>query len=229
MMKAPLDCLSYSLNEAIHNPIVSDIHIIDNSNSDLFDKNIKIQSDRIHIHKMKENIYVNPAWNFGVSLCRSPLVIIMNDDLYVNGMAYTNIHALMQDSLIGLSSIETINVYNIESYLKIIDKFDKTLITNDVFGFNDRHNINMSGWFFCIQRKLWKNIPNQMKIFFGDNLTYSRIRNLGYKTKNITNIKIAHVEHSTVNRKRGYIKNRYYIVKKDKAEYAKIKNQFILD
>lgn len=218
MMKAPLDCLSYSLEQAIGNSFINNIHIIDNSLG-LFQKNIDIKSNKLIVHEMTTNIYVNPAWNLGVSLCEAPFVIIMNDDVYVNGLVYNYINQLMKDDSIGLSSVQTINLSDIKSYLQTVNSFNDILTTNEIFGYNKK-GANMSGWFFCIQKKIWKNIPEKMKIFFGDNLIYERTRKLGYKTKNIINVNIAHIPHSTINKgellrhdKRWYRRNKEFYLK----------------
>ena len=44
-----------------------------------------------------------------------------------------------------------------------------------------------------MRRKDWKPLPEDMKLWYGDDLIYRRIRKTGYSTKNITSSKIGHL------------------------------------
>jgi hypothetical protein len=224
LMRCPIECLEYSIAEALSDDLVKNIFIIDNTGQE-FKKNIKILSDRLHVVEMHENIYVNPSWNLGMSLAQCDNVIIMNDDLYVNKNIYRYIDQIMKDEIIGLCSVATSVLTCLDNYLLIINTFKETLTSNEIFGFEPKTN-NISGWFFCIKRKLWKNIPDNIKILYGDLLIYNRIRKLNYKTKNITNIKIGHINHATANKK---IHNMSKIVRRDRHNYNLIKDQYILE
>ena len=59
--------------------------IIDNSNSEFLDTD-----PRINVIKFKENIFVNPAWNLGVSLAKNPFVCLLNDDIVLNVQCLLN-------------------------------------------------------------------------------------------------------------------------------------------
>jgi hypothetical protein len=226
LMKCPKECLEYSITEALSNDLVKNIFIIDNTGYE-FKQNIKILSDRLHVVEMQENIYVNPSWNLGMSLTECDNIIIMNDDLYVHKKIYNYVYELMQSSDIGLCSVETSVLSDLKEYLVLVNNFSDILTLNEIFGF-EPNTYNISGWFFCIRKQLWKNIPEQIKILYGDMLIYDRIRSLNYKVKNISNIKIGHINHATAYRKLNYISNRSEIVKQDKKEYFLNKKEYNL-
>lgn len=219
LMRCPIECLKYSIEEAISNKFVENIFIIDNTGQQ-FKQNINLVSKKLYIFEMSENLYVNPSWNFGVSLSKSENILIMNDDLYVNSTIYNYVDQIMQDQDVGLCSVETYVLKSLDRYLSTIDSFNNILTFNETFGFEPKKH-NISGWFFCMKRKLWKNIPENIKILYGDILIYNRIRRLNYQTKNITNVKIGHINHAT-----GKMSN---IVKRDTRNYNLLKDQYILE
>lgn len=82
---------------------VGEIILIDNANGE------KVTIDKVVHLPMQENIYVNPAWNLGVSLAKYEHIALINDDVNFDtsifewllnkgfgtcGMAYENYHIL---------------------------------------------------------------------------------------------------------------------------------------
>ena len=88
--------IKYSLQEACKSNLINQIIIIDNSGG-LFEENISINSEKIQVLTMPENIYVNPAWNLGVSKCCSENIVIMNDDVFCNSEVYMQIETVMKE------------------------------------------------------------------------------------------------------------------------------------
>ena len=228
MMKAPFGCLSYSLHEAISSDYINKIHIIDNSGQKLFNQKNNIQDihNKIIVHNMEHNIYVNPSWNLGSSFTTSNNILFMNDDVYVNNTIYQYIEEALLLSTVGLCSVETITVNNLEQYKNILSNQNNILSMNENFG-NKRQNI--SGWFFAMKKNLWKNIPHDIKIFYGDTLIYQRMRHLGFLTKNIVNTRIGHIKHATVKKSFGYIQNRNKITRRDRVLFRQNIMSYIKD
>lgn len=60
--------------------LIDDIIIIDNAPN----RRVKLTSKKLNIVTKGSNIYVNPAWNWGVSLAKNDNIVIINDDLLFN-------------------------------------------------------------------------------------------------------------------------------------------------
>ena len=71
------------LNDLYDSKYVHEIIIIDN---DVAAKNVNLDqyTDKVKYYPQVENIYVNPAWNLGVSLANNDLLCICNDDINFN-------------------------------------------------------------------------------------------------------------------------------------------------
>ena len=195
--------LKYSITQAMSSEHVSKIIIIDNSGESKFSKELDFHPDtggrdKLIIRTMENNIYVNPAWNLGVSLCSSPNVLIMNDDIFCHHKVYDQVNRVMNQLNVGICSVTTKSCRSVDDYLKYIDDFEDLIKTISTFEHPDKKK---SGWFFCVKKKIWKDIPSELKIFYGDDLIFERTKHLGYESKNIVSCTIGHIGSSTVTSK----------------------------
>lgn len=218
LMQSDKEVFEYSLSEANASNKVNKIFIIDNTGSRQFHSTL----DKVNTIYMDQNTYVNPAWNLGVNLSESENVVVMNDDIACCKENYEFVDETLSKDDCGLCSIDTLPIQNLDQY---IDQLNLRLqiTTNNKFGNEDN---NKTGWFFAIKRKLWKNIPGSIKIIYGDDLIYTRIRKLGYKTLNITNSKIGHLESKTIKKVMPAIINQ---VNKDIYEFHNFKAFYLED
>lgn len=147
------DLLKSSLNEYINSEFIDDIIIIDNEPTKKFDlpKNNKIK----YLTK-GYNIFVNPAWNWGVSESKNENLIIANDDILIQNIDYYLENFLLyENSIIGLSSskLNSTDIITIEDSVGNMPK-----------GF---------GCFFYLRKKNYIPIPEDLKIFYGDVILYN--------------------------------------------------------
>lgn len=187
--------LNYSLRQIFASTYVNKVIIIDNSGVGNFQKKMDLKNDKLEVHELSYNIYVNPAWNLGVLQCDSDNILIMNDDIFCSKHVLKQISEVMSDEDIGICSVDTFNCSTAEEYTANVTESPKVEI-NNTFGNKDG---NKTGWFFCVKRKYWKPLPEDMKLWYGDDLIYSRIRRMGYTTKNITSTQIGHLFSATLN------------------------------
>lgn len=101
---------------------------------------------------MGENIYVNPAWNRGVELSKNEHIAICNDDINFNTSIFELISSNNIDGIIGQSS----NNFN---------KNQEGLPNISPMGHS-----RPWGWgtLLLTQKKYWIPIPEQLKIWYGD-------------------------------------------------------------
>lgn len=218
LLQSDSEIFNYSLAEANSSPVVNKIFVIDNSGKSIFKSNL----EKVEAISMDKNIYVNAAWNLGVSLSNTDNVLIMNDDIACRKENYQYIDDLLMSQDCGLCSVNSIDINCLEDYTNKIFTQSK-IETNEKFGNPDN---NKTGWFFALKRKLWKNIPAPIKIIFGDDLIFMRVRKLGYSTKNITNLSIGHLGSKTINQVMDQILTQ---VNRDIAEYQNFKPFYLED
>jgi len=134
---------------------VDEIVLIDNNGKffehfEALDKVKLIQPDR--------NIYVNPAWNLGVKHAKNNCIALLNDDINFN----TNIFELITEQILTNYGIIGMGEGN---YKGIIDEEKGPYI--DVW----KSGINDGGWgcFIMLHKKYWLDIPENIKIWYGDN------------------------------------------------------------
>jgi hypothetical protein len=158
------------INEVNDHPLVKEILLIDNAPD--FDENVKSfildDIDKLIHFRMDKNIYVNPAWNLGVKNSTATFIILLNDDFFtdvgVNKLIdLHNVHPNKDEALYGISDECYSNYYATpEEYI-----FNESPVI-DI----DGSKLGGTGWacFVILPKKNYPVIPNELKIWFGDNI-----------------------------------------------------------
>lgn len=145
---------------------------------------------------MQKNIYVNPAWNLGVSHTKTPYVVILNDDFFTDlGVpSLIQVHSKHEQKEVGLYGMHQecyANFYGKNNIHEMEDFSEQIKIVQGGFSM---------GWGCCIilPTKYYPNIPHQLKIWFGDNYLLRHWSFLKLPTFNFKNIKVP-IWSATVN------------------------------
>jgi len=133
---------------------VDEIIVIDNSYDGYQDTVV----EKIRFVSFGGNIYVNPAWNLGVKHAKNNCIALLNDDINFN----TNIFELITEQVLINYGIIGMGEGN---YKGVIDEEKGPYI--DVW----KSGINDWGWgcFIMLHKKYWLDIPENIKIWYGDN------------------------------------------------------------
>jgi len=139
-------------------PLVGEIIIIDNDNS----KRPILNNPKIKLHDFNRNIYVNPAWNFGVNISQYEKICILNDDITFDVKLF-DILSNKIESRYGVFGLYpgNKNFGQEESKSNKIEIIPQTKMRCMGFGclmFLNKHN--------------WCNIPNELQIFYGDDFIF---------------------------------------------------------
>jgi len=163
-------------------PQIKEIILIDNDIT--FKQTIKYNilniSPKIKYYPQDENIYVNPAWNLGVSKSCGEHLMIVNDDFHITSKkTLKNIIKTHQNNKDISNSI-----YGISTSCYIEEPTSPEIIITDNEG-------RGTGWgcFFIIARDKWINIPHELKIWFGDDYITKHIKKSGGEVYTFKNIK----------------------------------------
>ncbi len=145
------------------NELVKEIIIIDNNPSEK--PNLEKYSKIIYYTEGK-NLYVNPSWNIGVSLSGYQ-IILANDDILIRDLTKILKSILLTEfDIIGTQLGEINDNFKIDS----VNKFPR----------------NCYGVFMYIKKYTY--IPEQIKIWAGDNILFDKSKNRGvFKNAGIIN------------------------------------------
>ena len=116
---------------------------------------------KVIVYNQESNIYVNPAWNLGVKHSRFNKLCILNDDLIFDLKLINKAHAFLEPGkLLGLSSG--------------IVEYGQTPLTTGSIDFE--FSVGQAGYGFgCLMflcKQDWIDIPDEMKLYYGDNLIF---------------------------------------------------------
>jgi hypothetical protein len=142
------------LNLYLQSDSVGEIIIIDNSRR-YFDFFTEVPH-KITLIQPDENIYVNPAWNLGIGISKFENICLLNDDVSFDVRIFDLFlkDDVLKNGIIGLSQTS----YELtENGDIIIEKWQS--------GMND------GGWgcMIFLKKNMWVEIPNDIKIWCGDN------------------------------------------------------------
>lgn len=114
--------------------------------------------DKVKLVQVDENIYVNPAWNLGIKLASNDCIALLNDDINFN----PNIFELITKDVLSNMGIIGMGEGN---YKDPINEECGAYIERWKPGINDW------GWgcFIMFDKKNWIDIPDNIKIWYGDN------------------------------------------------------------
>lgn len=209
-----LDMLISQLDK---NEYIGEIIIIDNSL-----KGYIYNSDKLSVHIPDKNMYVNPSWNFGVSLAKSNYIGILNDDLLLSDNICEQVLNFIKSSTeIGLVGIESGTV--IDDKLRDFDTYPQC--SSDII-FKPINNIRTDKnyyWGSAIfgRKENFYVIPEDILVYCGDDyLLYMNAKN------NKTNYAFSNTEikhcHALTSASPEFLK----IKENDKIAYAKIDYEF---
>jgi hypothetical protein len=113
---------------------------------------------------MSENIFVNPAWNYGITLSNNDYITISNDDILFDVDEYY--HLLNQ--IISEIPLENLGYIGSHSENYILSENKQPILEE----LNTQTNKGGWGCLFTFHKKNWKKIPDQLKIWYGDNFIH---------------------------------------------------------
>jgi hypothetical protein len=130
---------------------VDEIIIIDNDR----DSRFSFENKKIRLLEQDENIFVNPAWNLGVKESKNENICILNDDVTFNVDEVFNMaNLVLMDYPTSCLGVHPISYKGYDDIPKVAE--------GSAIG---------QGWGCCIflKKENWVDIPEQIKIWFGDN------------------------------------------------------------
>lgn len=147
------------LHDLVKHPLVGEIIIIDNDPSRRPESRIFL-NDKVKILTMGENIFVNPAWNWGVQEAKYDKIAIANDDLIFDLRVFDKIYdyVIPQNGAVGLSVMPN-ELHKVDGVIRI-----KEWTSGEItFGF---------AMLMFVNKCSWEPIPKDLIMYFGDNYIF---------------------------------------------------------
>ena len=146
--------------ELVQQDNIGEVIIINNNINDT-PVHAVLTHPKIVMFNQEENIFVNPAWNLGVKHSRFDKLCILNDDLIFDLKLINKVHKfLTPGKLVGLSSG--------------IVEYGQTPLTDGSINFEyfTTQACYGLGCLMFITKQDWIDIPDAMKLYYGDNLIF---------------------------------------------------------
>jgi hypothetical protein len=167
--------------------IIKEVIIINNA-PDKTPEHEVLNHPKIKMHSFGKNIFVNPAWNYGVNVSESDTVCILNDDLHFDLRLFYKVEEFMRSDIgaIGLNSG--------------IAEWGQTPVTDGMIDFEAFKGQNCQGFgeLMFVRKSVWCNIPNGLDVGFGDNFIFDYHHFRGLPNYFISNMFYFHKGNQTM-------------------------------
>lgn len=158
---------------------VSEIILIDNSC-----KGVNFKVEKLRLIMPKENLFVNPSWNLAVEEAKEEYIAILNDDITIPDDFCKDVIENMNENM-GIVGFHRDFVENIPQVMPQPLKSQLTLEKT-----NGRCEFFGVAMFF--PRTAYIKIPDDIKIFFGDDWIFCQCKKNHRQNYLISNQKIYH-------------------------------------
>jgi len=141
------------LEDLVDYDLVDEIILINNNWDDLPKNCAILTHNKIKTYNFTENIGVNPAWNMGISVANNKQICLLNDDMVFDLKLFKKINqlSLEETGVIGISNDPPISYGCIDI---------TPWVGQNTLGF---------GCLMFVHKDWWVNIPDSLKIYYGDN------------------------------------------------------------
>ena len=191
---------------------------------------LKLNGEKLKIYTPERNLYVNPSWNLGIGKIKNESFVLMNDDLLVcenfcKMIAESDVFNSLTTGLIGVFPGSINRFAN-------TDTLELPPAGNEPVFIPLTRYLGTGDWGVAIfgKKENYYNIPDDLKIIYGDN--YLLLKNLRNNKKNyaISNLVFNHIhsassaspEFSSIIREDIKNSDKYFRVenKKERPEYT---------
>ena len=168
MFKCP-DITNELLGNLYDDPAVSEVIIINNTEDSNNVTKININK-KLQVQSQSKNLYVNPSWNLGVSVAKEHYVGILNDDIIIAEGLFSGLSNVPIENLgvIGASHGSLMGLDKPERFMS--KEFHIKGMPERTWGF---------GVFMVLHKNHYPTIPEDMKIWCGDDYIYHQNRVAG--------------------------------------------------
>ena len=163
------------VNVLCKHPAVDEIIIINNDNTKTPDN---LTHPKIKMLDYGRNIYVNPAWNIGVTESKNDRICIVNDDVVFDTAVFEKLQYLLTDKA---------GVFGLCPGTSDFNQVPVTTKTIDIIPWANQHTYGF-GCLMFLHKGSWREIPKGLEIYYGDNFIFDLQLKQGKTNYLITNM-----------------------------------------
>lgn len=152
-----------------------------NTKDILFDLQEKFSFIKLHFNE--SNVDLNRVWDWFYEKSSSEFLCFLNNDITLTNNFVDDTLKTFENPIVGIS----IHVTNNDKYIKAENKLNYIILDPPLY----------QGWDFTIRKNLYKKIPQSLRIFGGDDITFVNVVNAGYKVALIFSSPIIHYKEQT--------------------------------
>ena len=148
------------LEELEASSAVKEIMIIDNTQDGMFAKKY-ILNHKCRIIQDLPNLYVNAAWEFGVSITTTPYYLLLNDDILAKSHVFDKVTQLLEDdSEVNIATVQTMVLYGESDLLGALDNEKAADVTEfSISVYFHGAGTPKTGWFLAGRKEKWIPLP----------------------------------------------------------------------
>ena len=206
--------LNKLIKELVKDCIIDEVIVIDN-----LLKGFHYNSDKVKIISPKKNLYVNPSWNLGVKKARNNYIGILNDDILLpQNLCKQVLTKLVSDNNVGLIGMNSQDLICVDE-----SEFESYPKNSEIKYTIQEDNLYINHWGISIfgKRENFYKIPENIKIYCGDNFLIHKNTLNNKKCYQMENCEIKHLGSLSSNNPALDL-----IKKKDVYNYAKIDKRY---
>ena len=188
--------------------LIGEVILINNDNKN--SKAIPLHDKLIYVEPQK-NLFVNPSWNLGVRMSKSNNIIISNDDILFDVDYFINSLIDVDKNYINFKELGIIGMHS--------DNYKLESNSSNVSFKSHGMSESTGGWacLLAFNKKNWTPIPEQLKIYYGDNF----LLGLGKQILDMEGLKVETKMSSSANTSVDWVKE---VTDNDLIEWLKLIN-----
>ena len=188
--------------------LIEEVILINNDNKN--SKAIPLHDKLIYVEPQK-NLFVNPSWNLGVRMAKSNNIIISNDDILFDVHYFINSLIDVDKNYVNFEELGIIGMHS--------DNYKLESNSSNVSFKSHGMSESTGGWacLLAFNKKNWTPIPEQLKIYYGDNF----LLGLGKQILDMEGLKVETKMSSSANTSVDWVKE---VTDNDLIEWLKLIN-----
>lgn len=134
-----------------------------------------LMHEKVKMHNMPRNTYVNPAWNLGASLSNNDILCFLSDDVLVDLRAFQEANKFVTKDIgvLGFGYTNELFFLHASKEITTTDSGAITITGDIVIKEESQHaQIGGNGSLFFLHKENYIPIPNQFLISGGDSWLY---------------------------------------------------------
>lgn len=189
-LQRDIKTLNNLVKTLIADEVVKEIIIIDNSL-----KGYSFENEKVKVITPKENLFVIPSWNLGVKEAKSEYVCLVNDDIKIPENYCSKVLEQMNDKcgIIGVSTQDVIDTRNSANEIVVDINSVKTEIAEKLTFKPITFRTHNFGIMMFFKKENYVPIPEDLKIFFGDDWIIYQAKKLGKTNAVACGAKVYHL------------------------------------